>query len=329
MRPATGRRAHRSIACLLAIAALAPATAAGQGVDRPPPDEFRGPLLGGHVFSPVQGVPSPFIRTELDMRLGIGKAYDLEVPIAIIDGDTLTALRGDLLFAVLSVGYQHAIKDWMAVRGRFDVTGRLGTGTGALLATGVTAVTSFELGWLFKLMEHETTLLSLDLGVDNNSFTGVNLLKFIEDVIAGDPRAELVRTTPSVRGFGGARFAWAISDVFGFTGAGQVGYGESVNDVSTSEWYYGIGGLIDADLGARTQVPMSFALGYSADSFPIVDEQGEGGKGTVHGFIFRIGYTGRDDLALGLTFTFDSTPTPFSDQRLKFGSTALSLRYYF
>jgi len=329
MRGLNDGKVRRSLALAFALAVLAPATAAGQALQRPPADEFRGPMLGGHVFSPSRLVANPFIRTKLEMSLGIGQAYDLEVPLAIIENDTITALRGDLIFAVLGLGYQHAIKDWMAVRGRFDVTGRLGSGTGALLATGVTAITSFELGWLFKVLEHETTLLSIDVGVDNNSFTAVNILRFVEDVIAGDPQANLVRTTPSVRGFGGARFAWAISDVFGLTGAGQAGYGESVNDVESSEWYWSVGGLLDVDLGARTAVPLSFAVGYAADTYPLTEDSGDRGGNVVHGFNFQIGYTGRDDLALGLSFTMETTPTPFSDQRLKFGSTALNLRYYF
>ncbi len=321
----SNRRPRAVLAILIAVC-LVPSAARAQGTPVGDPDDFKGPLLGGHVFSPVTVIPDPFIRTHLRLGLGMGTALGFEFPIGVIDGDTLTSARGDLLFALLDIEYQQEIKDWLAVRGRFRVLGRLGDGTQALLVTGITAATAFELGWLFKLKETRNTLLSLDAGVSNNNFTSVNVLKFVEDVIAGDPNASLVRKSPSVRGFGGLRLAWALSDIFGFTGYGRAGYGESVSDISKNEWFFSFGGMIDANLGARTAVPISFALGYSLDTFP---EAGEIADGALSGVVFRVGYTGRDDLALGLTFSFESFPTTISDQRMKFSSTSVNLRYYF
>ena len=57
------------VALAVALAVVAPATAAGQGVERPPQDEFKGPMLGGHVFAPSRLVANAFIRTELNMSL--------------------------------------------------------------------------------------------------------------------------------------------------------------------------------------------------------------------------------------------------------------------
>ena len=149
------RRARRGLFLTLAGLLLSggatglDAQGAEEGADR-----LR-PLLGGHRFIPNSFTRDPFSRTYVRNSLGIGQALDVEfVPqLDIGGGDTIPGLSGDLLFAVLDFEYQHAVKDWLAVWGKINMIGRLGTDVGAILAQGATVLTGFELGWLIKLLQ--------------------------------------------------------------------------------------------------------------------------------------------------------------------------------
>jgi hypothetical protein len=144
--------------------------------------------------------------------------------------------------------------------------------------------------------------MSLSFDVKNTSFTTINIKDFVEDIIDGED-AELVRKTPSMRAGAGLRYAHAFSPlVFRF------------------------GATVDFDLAAVGWVPIGLAAGYSQDSFP---EGGADITDVVRGFLFRIGYTGREDLALGLNFQYATFPTDQLDTRIKSTGLTLDIRYYF
>ncbi len=142
------------------------------------------PAVGSHSFTETVDVPSPFVRSFIRNRLGAGMAFDFEIPPIEIGGEPISGLQGDLLFAILDFEYQYAIKDWIAIRARVLANGRLGSDTLSLLSEGVTMATGFEFGWLVRLRESEKTAFSLDLNLANRSFTGVNISRFVDDIIA-------------------------------------------------------------------------------------------------------------------------------------------------
>lgn len=286
---------------------------------------WKAPRIGGHTFSPSSAIPDALVRSYIRNELGIAQTHELEIPLAVIDGDTIRGERGKLLFAVLDLEYQQTIKDWIAVRGQFKVVGRLGTSTSALLSTGVSASTGFRLGWLIRLLEMERGYLSASFDVSNSDFTTINILDFVGDVIEGED-AELVRKTPSLRAGGGLRYTHAFSPLFGVKAFGETGYGESVDRESDDEWYFKFGGSLDFDLAGAGWLPIGLAAGYMQDSFP------EGGADIVdvtRAFHFRVGYTGRRDFALGLNYMFQTFPTKNTDRNIKSSGLTLDLRYYF
>lgn len=310
-------------ACLpvLAVAAVAASPIQGQESDR----DWKVPHKNGHAFSPAVGVPDAFVRSYIRNEIGIASTYDIDIPLGIVDGDTLFASRGSLLFANLAFEYQQTIRDWIAIRGRFRVLGRLGTGTSALLSSGVSATTGFELGWLIRLLETDRSYLSLDLSVKRNDFTLINIADFVRDVIDGED-AELTRKTPSMRAGGGLRFTHALSPLVGLIGFVDTGYGESVDRLSDDEWFFRFGGTVDFDLAAANWWPVGLAAGYYQDSFP---EGGADLAEVLRSFVFRLGYTGRKDLALGLNLVYSIIPTDQFENRLKSLGGSLDLRYYF
>lgn len=320
MRTST-RLVQTSLLVLLAIgASTSPGLAQDSG-----DEEWKAPRKNGHTFSPISSVPDAFVRSFIRTNIGMAQTYDVDIPLGVIDGDTLFASRGSLLFANLAFEYQQTIKDWIAFRAEFKVNGRLGTGTSALLATGVSATTGFEIGWLMRLLETDRSYLSLSFDVKNTNFTTINLSDFIGDVIDGED-AELVRTTPSMRAGVGLRFTHAFSPLFGLVSFFETGYGESVDRLKDDEWFTRFGATVDFDLAAVNWLPIGLAAGYEQDSFP---EGGADITDVARAFLFRIGYTGREDLNLGLNFSYVTFPTEELDTRINTTGLNFEIRYFF
>lgn len=319
------RTSRRLFSAFLLVLAAVAASSSSVLAQESGDSEWKAPHKNGHTFSPVGGVPDAFVRSYIRNSIGMSQTADLEFPLGVINGDTVYASRGALLFANLGLEYSQTIKDWIAFRAKFQVNGRLGTGTSALLATGVSATTGFELGWLIRLMETDKGYMSLSFDVKNNGFTTINLSDFIEDII-NDRNAELVKNTPSMRAGVGLRYTHAFSPLVGLVSFFETGYGESVDRVSEDEWFTRFGATVDFDLGAVGWLPIGLAAGYTQDSFP---EGGADITDVVRAFVFRIGYVGREDLALGLNFSYATFPTDNIDTKIKSTGLTFDIRYFF
>ena len=319
-------RGRVGLVAVLGLVVLTSTPSAGRAEE-----ELRIPHLNGHQFTTNTLTGDPFVNTYIRNTLGIGQSLDLFVPIIEI-GDPpehVLGLKGDLLKAILEFEYQQAVKDWVAFRVQVRVLGRLGTGAQSLLATGVTANTGFEFGWLFKLAEGEKTALSGTLNLWNNSVTVIDFLGFVDDVVNPPPpplTPSLVKTVPTTRGGGGLRYAWAASDLVGFIFKGETGMGESVDRSDGDEWFFNLAAAADFDLKTKTDVPLGLALGYKFDTFP---EGGEEFVDAMHDLVFRIAYTGTTDFLLSLDFTYGRINFKDTTEASKFTATLINLRYYF
>ncbi|MCL7970798.1 MAG: hypothetical protein M8866_01745 [marine benthic group bacterium] len=318
----TARRTWQTPLFAVAVLGLAVTPLAGQETDD---REWKAPHKNGHTFSPALGVPDAFVRSYIRTNVGLSNTFDVDIPLGVVGSDTLFASRGSLLFALLGLEYQQTIKDWIAFRAAFKVNGRLGTGTSALLASGVSASTGFELGWLMRLLETDKSYLSLSFDVRKSDFTTINIADFVEDVIDGED-AELVGKTPSMRAGAGVRFTHAFSPLIGLVSFLETGYGESVDRTKEDEWFTRFGATVDFDLAAVNWLPVGLAAGYSQDSFP---EGGADITDVVRTILFRIGYTGREDLNLGLNFRYASFPTESLDTKIKSTGVDFDIRYFF
>ncbi|GMR24832.1 MAG: hypothetical protein BMS9Abin39_0101 [Ignavibacteria bacterium] len=286
------------------------------------------PVLGDHKFMPNSVVKDPFIKTYIRNSVGIGQALNLDIPIVEIGDDQVLGLRGDLVFASLDFEYHHAVKEWLAVWGRFNLLARLGNDTQALLTQGVTAVTGFEFGWLFNLMRKENTMFSLSLSLENGNATIINLLDFVDRIVGGDYTLNnsLVSNVQSLRGGSGLRFAWAASKLFGFYATGELLYGQSSEVRGDSKLFYNIGGVLDFDLNAVSDLPFGILLGYSQTN---LQSSGNKGRGDLSTFFFRIGYNNPNDLSIGIENSLNIIPIQSLDQTINAGLTKIMLRYYF
>ncbi len=287
------------------------------------------PQLDGHRFSPTRIVPLPWVNSNIVSNLGMAQAYDVGTRSFVVDGDTIPGLQGDLLFATLDLEYQQKIVDWFAVRVGYRVDARLGTDLQTLLSRGVSTVTGFEIGWLARLLESDRDMLSLDAYVSNKSFTVVDIVGFVEDVIDGID-ASIVRKNNAVRFAGGVRYAHTFSNLFGVVATGNIGGAEPIERTDGSQLFFRVGGQLDFDLDAWRSIPLNVALGFRTDSYPEAPEDVDGNLST--GFL-RLSYIARDDFTIGLQFSGSRVPIrqrlDEGDEDLKYGGVEFDLRYYF
>ena len=291
-------------------------------------DELKVPLLGNHQFVTNNYVADPFLKTAVRNTLGMGQALNVDIPVVVIDGEELLALRGDILFLNLDFEYQHRVKDWLGVWGRFLVLGRLGSGTEALISQGITAISGFDLGWLFKLHQTRNTQLSGSLSLTNSSSTIVNLLNFINGIIEGDFsfNNKLVRNIPSLRVNSGLRYAWAVNDLFGTYLLGELNYGQSAVERGQGKLFYRFGGVLDFDLSARTVFPFGVALGALYSSLP---RTGDLTKKNSQSFFLKVAYNTEKDFSIGIETSLDLIPMESSSKSLKAGLSTITMQYFF
>lgn len=283
------------------------------------------PQLEGHRFSPTKMVPDPWVNSYVSSTLGLGKAYGVETPPIVIDGDTIPGLSGDLMFAALDLQYQQKIVDWFAFRVGYRVDARLGTDIETLLSRGVNTINGFEIGWLARLMESSNNMLSLDVRVSNKNFTTIDIYNFVADVIEGVD-ASLVQTGPAMRAAAGVRYAHAFSNLFGIIANGEFGSAENIRRRDGTELFYNFGGQLDFDLGAWKDIPINLALGFSTDSYPEAPADVDGNLNS--GYV-RVSYIARDDFTIGLSAGGSSIPIAGDSDNLHYGTLEFDLRYYF
>jgi hypothetical protein len=278
---------------------------------------------------PSDYVPGPFIQTYIRNALGYAQSVELTAPAITIGGETVGGLKGDLLFAALEFEYQHAVKEWLAVDVQVQALSRLGTETQSLLFQGVTAAAGYKLGWLFRLWRNDRMMLSGTANVMNNSFTTINLAQYIENIIAAGgltPENKLVNATPSLRGGGGLRWAYGVSQLVGLTLSVEGSYGESMTLRAGNQWYLDLGGAASLDLNAKHGIPLGFVIGFRQAS---VAELGGDLDDKARNGILRISYTGEKEFSVGLESYFQSARPSNLEEPVQSMGTVVTMRYYF
>ena len=311
--------------CLGCIVGPLVGTARAQTGDTVPVvKDLKRPVLGPHRFVPNPVTEDPFPRTFVRNSLGIGTALDLPLtPEIVIGTDTIDAITGDLIFALLDFQYSQRIKEWMGFWATIKVRGRLGNDLGSLVAEGVTLSTGFNIGWMFKFLETDRIAMSATAQVTKGSFTGMNLFGFIQGVIDSQP-VPLVRKVPTLWVGPGLRFAWAANTWLGVTANGTLMYGEGADRTQASQAFWRMSAAASLDFTSLIHVPVGLVLAAQVASD---DPNGESSNNSTGGLL-RIAYTGRDDFVIALDISSLHT-TLFSGTEVDVGTTQISMRYYF
>ncbi len=141
----------------------------------------RLPVLKGHRFIPTSTVPDPFVTIYLRSNTGFGFLLDARFPV-ITEADTVGVVEGDIAFALLGFEYQQAIVDFLAVRIGFGGAVRTGTNGGTLLAEGLSARYSFEIGVTGRVFRTESLLLSAVADFSSNKLIAIDPFGFAQRV---------------------------------------------------------------------------------------------------------------------------------------------------
>jgi hypothetical protein len=325
-------RSLRTYCAVLLLTVLLVPTAHPQESLTTGPDSASGSRAGviaGHAFIPSTFIRDPFVRTFLQTGLGFGSTLNYAPPPVTVKGRTLSGSKGDLLFAIGLFEYQYALRPWLGVRARLEMTGRLADETSTLVAQGVTLFYGFDLGWLVKLVSGERFFVSGSLGVKNTSTTDVYIQRFIEGIIDSGkivPGNKLVMATPALRGSAGVQGAYVLSRLTGVTIAGTLDYGESMDRGEPDKWYYSLSMAFDFNLRSHNGVPLGFIVGGKTGTGPDLQGTDERSSQTIFG---RIAYTGAEQFALGLDVGYQFIPIRNLEEKQNFLSATLDIRLYF
>lgn len=290
-----------------------------------PQDAVKRPALGGHTFLEHPLFPGAFIQTSTRTQLGVGRALNVEtLPPIVIDTLEFGGERGNLYFAGLNLGYEHAVTNWLALGLRVGLTARLGDAVNTILAQGATTDFSFDLAGRVRLLEGESALLSAGGTIKRDAMTVIDFRNWIAGIVDNE-EVPLVANRPSTRygiDLGGA---WAPVPWIGLQAFAGISRGKNLDAEQKTDWFNSFGGSVDFDLLSVSSVPIGFVLGGRRDTFPrAANDLAE----AIYGGLFRVAYTGRNDFVVAVDITVDRIPLRDADP-LRAGAVQFSTRYYF
>ena len=282
--------------------------------------------LGKHFFTPGNLIKSPYIITGLRTSLGVGRISSISTPFFTVGNNQYKYLRGEVLAALLSLEYQHAVKDWLAVSFQFNLVGRLGTKLNTLLAYGVNYATSFNIGWMVRAIRTERFYLSPTFELNNGNYSIISIRQLIDDVIDENPDPSLISSNNILNGTIGLRAAYGFTSFIGLEGLANVGYGETIQKSLDNKWFYILGLNIDMNFKNIFQVPISITMGYLHSSYPkgnndIIFENNIG--------VAQISYVGRSDIVLSLDFSSSREIYTNDGSTIWLNTLAFTMRYLF
>jgi hypothetical protein len=289
----------------------------------------RLPMLNGHNFIPTTNITQvPFITTYFRNTTGLANAFGFDIPIYDPEGEVIYQVDANITYMMLDLAYQQAVTDWLAFSIQGAGVGRVGTNAESILAQGISALASIQLGGIARIWHNDSAVLSAAASLRQNKLIGVDIIGFAQSIVDTGiiDTSNLFGTIPSTRWKGGLRFAYAPNDLWGVLAFVDFGSGDSLAGEEEKDTVFEFGGLASLDLNTRTKLPIGFALGYRYTNYP--ESSGDliesAGLTTL-----RIAYTGRREFSIGLEAGYTAAPVVDTEQSLKFGSLMFNIQYFF
>ncbi len=289
----------------------------------------RLPVLHGHYFSPFANFPSPFITTLFKTGIGGGVSTNL-IPVYWIDGRYIGKMKGKNTYVNANVLVKVRAKEWLATWFKYEANARIGSNTSTLLTHGVTSLTGFEFGWMYRLWKNQNNYLSLTLQIDNNTITTMNLLDFLNDVITSPDSVTVTLTKKRnpLSGGLGFRYAHAFNNLLGLEAYLFGSYGESILQKEYNVWQFNLGLLGSVNFSQRYHIPVSTMLGFAVRRLTLFEHQQDDQTESLLG---KIAYVGREDYNMGIEFYYVQTATPLiaRDSSISFITFSFVVTYIF
>jgi hypothetical protein len=291
--------------------------------------------VGPHQFMTNAAVPDIFPDTYLLNSLGAGMAVGLEVPVYTREEPPrqIGTLGGDLLYAALKFKYQYGINDWLGASLSFAVVSRLGTNGATLIAQGVNAATSPELGLVARLWKGESAMISANASYSKSDLTYVTPLDWARNIIDSlregaplDSNNTLVHDAQDMRFSLGVRYVYAFSPAFGVAAGGNFAISSLTADLTTLFGASSLGLSGECDFGKLTPVDIGLQVGLTYVSRSAINE--DIAAGTV-GTRIALLYTGRTDFSTGINVAFAKVQSKQSEKDFSMQIVSLVMQYDF
>ena len=282
--------------------------------------------LNGHYFTPSNTIKYPFILTHVRMSLGLGEISDIKYPLVEVGDEQYFFLQGEILAALLSFEYQHAVKEWLALYVRLGLIGRIGSDFGSLLVQGVNYSATFDIGWMIQTYRGDDFALSTSVGVTNGNYSIINLNNFIDDIINKVPNASLTKSNNSLYGLLGIKAAYGFSKFFGLNFLADLGYGETIQRELENKWFTTIGINADMNFVGIIKTPLALSIGYLFSNYPKNNDEVIFNRNII---LTQISYIGRTNFILSLDLSASRELAGTHEETFWLKTAQFSMRYLF
>lgn len=293
------------------------------------PDTTFLPSRGNHIFTSISAIDDPFVSTKFILGFGIAEMIETEIPITIGEFNETIEFEPDIFYSTGGAEFQYAIRNWAAVNIRVTGLARLGNNFLSLASEGVSAATSFNIGWLFRIAENEDLMFSTYISLNTTDLTFIDILGSNDTVITPIDtiiNKQIVTDYQSLTTQADLRFAVRFNSVFGLVTKLSGGFGEFYATESGSKFQYQFGLALSIDLRNWIHIPFGIGLGGTIISN---DWRFNEAKPPVYSGNINIAFYNRNDFMLGLENFIQFIEPEKYKQTFKFIYTKIYMSYYF
>lgn len=283
------------------------------------------PVAGPHEFVPISGINLPMIHTKFTTYVGGGQTSNFFLPVFELPNGRVVGLKGDILFVDAGVTYHQRVRDWLGVYLKYRVAARLGTNVQTVIAQGYNSISSFEIGWKFKIFEGEHSYLSATLEMQNHKGNFVDIYGYIVDVINQHPFPSISDNVPVITGGVGLQYAFGFGELLGVSLQSEIDYGETYTRGENGIRFMS-SLAVDVNFHDKFDIPIGLAVATIFTSQQeVVYVDGRVAKMAL----WKIAYTGAQDFNVGLEWSLMKSPMPSVTNEPTVSTIALSSRFYF
>ena len=287
------------------------------------------PSRGNHVFTSISAVDDPFVSTKFYLGFGIAEIVETEIPISIGDYGKTIIFEPDIFYSTGGIEFQYAIRNWAAVNIKAYGLARLGNNFLSLASEGVSAASSFNIGWLFRIAENEDLMFSASIALSTTNLTFIDILGRTDTIITIIDtliNRQIVTEYQSLTTQTDLRFAVRISDVFGLVTKLSGGFGEVYATENKSQFQYKFGMALSVDLRNWFNIPFGLGIGGSIVSN---EWRFNDAKPPIYSGNINIAFYNRNDFTLGVENFMQFIEPEEYEQTFKFLYTRIYISYYF
>lgn len=293
------------------------------------PDTTFLPSRGNHVFTSISSVDDPFVSTKFHLGFGIAEMVETELQVTIGEFNRTIKFEPDIFYSTGGVEFQYAIRNWAAVNIKAYGLARLGNNFLSLASEGVSAASSFNLGWLFRIAENEDLMFSASISLNTTDLTFIDILGRADTIITQIDtmiNRQIVTDYQSLTTQTDLRFAVRFSSVFGLVTKLSGGFGEAYAAESRSQFQYNFGLALSIDLRNWIHIPFGVGLGGTLISS---DWRFNDAKPPVYSGNINIAFYNRNDFTLGVENFIQFIEPQEYEQTFKFIYSRIYISYYF